>query len=180
MNNVFTMNSSLQAIKKLAVCAALVCVCAGVFAQNKVFDELAKMKGVDYTHVDKNMIKVAAKQGKGLHVGEVVNLGEGEGEEFLDQFNDVKVFTCEEGGDVKKFQKTAMKLLKGKEWEPLIDTKGEDGEVIKIYLSKNGEQSTNVILAVQDDEAHLVVISGTFDFAKMLQQGMNMNIGINN
>ena len=178
MNNVFTMNSSLQAIKKLAVCAALVCVCAGAFAQNKVFDELAKMKGVDYTHVDKNMIKVAAKQGKGLHVGEVVNLGEGEGEEFLDQFNDVKVFTCEEGGDVKKFQKTAMKLLKGKEWEPLIDTKGEDGEMVKIYLSKNGEQSTNVILAVEEDEATLVVITGTFDLAKMLQQGMN--IGVNN
>jgi len=178
MNNVFTMNSSLQAIKKLAVCAALVCVCAGAFAQNKVFDELAKMKGVDYTHVDKNMIKVAAKQGKGLHVGEVVNLGEGEGEEFLDQFNDVKVFTCEEGGDVKKFQKTAMKLLKGKEWEPLIDTKGEDGEMVKIYLSKKGEQSTNVILAVEEDEATLVVITGTFDLAKMLQQGMN--IGVNN
>jgi hypothetical protein len=172
------MNSSLQAIKKLAVCAALVCVCAGAFAQNKVFDELAKMKGVDYTHVDKNMIKVAAKQGKGLHVGEVVNLGEGEGEEFLDQFNDVKVFTCEEGGDVKKFQKTAMKLLKGKEWEPLIDTKGEDGEMVKIYLSKKGEQSTNVILAVEEDEATLVVITGTFDLAKMLQQGMN--IGVNN
>ena len=172
------MNSSLQAIKKLAVCAALVCVCAGAFAQNKVFDELAKMKGVDYTHVDKNMIKVAATQGKGLHVGEVVNLGEGEGEEFLDQFNDVKVFTCEEGGDVKKFQKTAMKLLKGKEWEPLIDTKGDDGEMVKIYLSKKGEQSTNVILAVEEDEATLVVITGTFDLAKMLQQGMN--IGVNN
>jgi len=105
MNNVFTMNSSLQAIKKLAVCAALVCVCAGAFAQNKVFDELAKMKGVDYTHVDKNMIKVAAKQGKGLHVGEVVNLGEGEGEEFLDQFNDVKVFTCEEGATSRNSRK---------------------------------------------------------------------------
>ena len=124
------------------------------------------------------MTKVAAKQAKGLHVGEVVNLGEGEGEEFLDQFNDVKVFTCEEGGDVKKFQKTAMKLLKGKEWEPLIDTKGDDGEMVKIYLSKKGEQSTNVILAVEEDEATLVVITGTFDLAKMLQQGMN--IGVNN
>ena len=172
------MNSPLQAIKKLAVCAVMVCVCAGAYARNKVFDELAKIKGVEYTHVDKNMIKLAAKQGNGLHVGEVVNLGEGEGEEFLDQFNDVKVFTCEGEGDIKKFQKVALKLLKGKEWEPLIDTKGEDGEIVKIYLSKNGEQSTNVILAVQDDEAQLVVISGTFDFAKMLQQGMN--IGINN
>ena len=178
MNNLSKTYSPLATMKKLAGCAVMVCVCAGAYAQNKVFDELAKMKGVEYTHVDKDMIKLAAKQGNGLHVGEVVNLGEGAGEEFLARFNDVKVFTCEEDGDIKKFQKVALKLLKGKEWEPLIDTKGEDGEIVKIYLSKNGEQSTNVILAVQDDEAQLVVISGTFDFAKMLQQGMN--IGINN
>ena len=178
MNNVFTMNSSLQTIKKLAVCAALVCVCAGAFAQNKVFDELAKMKGVEYTHVDKDMIKLAAKQGNGLHVGDVVNLGQGAGEDFLNQFDDVKVFTCEDGGNIKKFQKTALKLLKGKEWEPLVDTKGDDGEMVKIYLSKKGEQSTNVILAVEENEATLVVISGTFDFAKMMQQGMN--IGVSN
>ena len=90
----------------------------------------------------------------------------------------MKVFSCEDGGNVKKFQKTALKLLKGKEWEPLVDTKGDDGEMVKIYLSKKGEQSTNVILAVEEDEATLVVISGTFDFAKMMQQGMN--IGVSN
>ena len=178
MNNLSKTYSPLATMKKLAVCAVMVCVCAGAYAQNKVFDELAKMKGVEYTHVDKDMIKLAAKQGNGLHVGEVINLGEGAGEEFLAQFNDVKVFTCEEDGDIKKFQKVALKLLKGKEWEPLIDTKGEDGEIVKIYLSKNGEQSTNVILAVEEDEATLVVITGTFDLAKMLQQGMN--IGVNN
>ena len=180
MNNVFTMNSSLQAMKKLAVCAALVCVCAGAYAQNKVFDELAKIKGVEFQHVDKDMIKLAAKQGNGLQVGEVVNLGQGEGEEFLDQFNDVKVFSCDEEGDIKKFQKVALKLLKGKEWEPLIDTKGDDGEIVKIYLSKKGEQSTNVIMAVEENEATLVVISGTYDLTKMMQQDMNMNVGVNN
>ena len=50
--------------------------------------------------------------------------------------------------------------------------------MVKIYLSKKGEQSTNVILAVEENEATLVVISGTFDFAKMMQQGMN--IGVSN
>ena len=180
MNKELTMNSPLQAMKKLAVCAALVFVCAGAYAQNKVFDELAKIKGVEFQHVDKDMIKLAAKQGNGLQVGEVVNLGQGEGEEFLDQFNDVKVFSCDEEGDIKKFKKAALKLLKGKEWEPLVDTKCDDGEMVKIYLSKKGEQSTIVILAVEEDEATLVVISGTFDFAKMLQQGMKMNVGVNN
>ena len=179
MNNVFTMNSSLQTIKKLAVCAVLVCVCAGAFAQNKVFDELAKMKGVEYTHVDKDMIKLAAKQGNGLHVGDMEFTPEqGKGADFYDQFDNIRVFTCEQKGNIKKFQKTALNLLKGKEWEPLVDTKDDDGEMVKTYLSKKGEQSTIVILAVEEDEATLVVISGTFDFAKMMQQGMN--IGVNN
>ena len=180
MNNLSMTFSPLQTMKKLAVCAVLAFVCGGANAQSNAFDELAKIKGVEYQHVDKDMINLAAKQGNGLHVGEVVNLGQGEGEEFLNQFDDVKVFTCEDGGDVKKFKKVALKLLKGKEWEPLVDTKGDDGEMLKIYLSKKGERSTNVVLAVEEDEAHLVVISGTFDFAKMLQNGMNMSVGVNN
>lgn len=170
----------LKTMKKLAICVALTLVCAGANAQNKVFDKLTKMKGVEYTHVDKEMIKLAAKQGEGLNVGEVVNLGQGEGEEVLNQFDDVKVFVCNKGGDIKKFQKVALKLLKGKEWEPLIDTKGDDGEIVKIYLSKKGEQSTNVIMAVEENEATLVAISGTYDLTKMMQQDMNMNVGVNN
>ena len=170
----------LKTMKKLAICVALTLVCAGANAQNKVFDKLTKMKGVEYTHVDKEMIKLAAKQGEGLNVGEVVNLGQGEGEEVLNQFDDVKVFVCDKGGDIKKFQKVALKLLKGKEWKPLIDTKGDDGEIVKIYHSKKGEQSTNVIMAVEENEATLVVISGTYDLTKMMQQDMNMNVGVNN
>ena len=181
MNHFSMTFSSLQTMKKLAVCAVLAFLCVGANAQSNTFDELAKIKGVEYQHVDKNMINLAAKQGNGLHVGEVVNLGGGDdGGKFLDQFDDVKVFTCEKEGNIKKFQKAALKLLKGKEWEPLVDTKGDDGEMVKIYLSKKGEQSTNVVLAVEEDEATLVVISGTFDFAKMLQQGMKMNVGVNN
>ncbi len=180
MNHLSMTFSPLMTMKKLAVCAVLAFVCAGANAQTNAFDELAKIKGVEFQHVGKDMIKLAAKQGNGLHVGDVVNLGQGEGEEFLNQFDDVKVFTCEEGGNIKKFKKAALKLLKGKEWEPLVDTKGDDGEMVKIYLSKKGERSTNVILAVEEDEATLVVISGTFDLAKMMQQGMNMNVGVNN
>ena len=72
-----------------------------------------------------------------------------------------------------------MNLLKGQEWEPLMDTKDDDGEIVKIYLSKNGERSTNVILAVSDEDANLVVINGTFDFAKMMQEGMKVKTEVN-
>ena len=181
MNHFSMTFSSLQTMKKLAVCAVLAFLCAGANAQSNTFDELAKIKGVEYQHVDKDMINLAAKQGNGLHVGEVVNLGGGDdGGKFLDQFDDVKVFTCEKEGNIKKFQKAALKLLKGKEWEPLVDTKGDDGEMVKIYLSKKDEQSTNVVLAVEEGEATLVVINGTFDISKMLHQGMKMNVEVNN
>ena len=152
---------------------------AGANAQSANFEELSKIKGVDYTHVDKDMIERTAKQGKGLDVAGIVNLGDDSKEEFLNQFDDVKVFKCEDKGSIKKFLKTAQKLLEGKEWEPLIDTKGDDGEILKIYLSKNGEHSTNVILAVEDEEANLVVINGTFDMAKQLQGGMKFNVETN-
>ena len=169
----------LTSMKRIILSLIVLLSAASVNAQSRNFDELAKIKGVEYTHIGKEMIQLAAKQGKGLNVGDMVKLGNGEGEEFLNQFDDVKVFTCEEKGSVKKFRKTALKLLKGQEWEPLIDTKGDDGEMVKIYLSKNGEHSTNVILTVEDEEANLVVISGTFDFAKMMQEGMKAKVEIN-
>jgi hypothetical protein len=166
-------------MRKWAVCAVLVFVCASANAQSVNFDALAKIKGVEYTHVSKDMIKLAAQQGKGLHVGEAVSLGDGEGEEFLNQFDDVKVFTCEQKGSIKKFKNTALNLLKGRQWEPLLETTGDEGEIVKIYLSKNGERSTNVVLALSDEEAHLVVINGTFDFAKMMQEGMKVKTEVN-
>ena len=170
----------LTSMKRIILSLIVLLSAASVNAQSRNFDELVKIKGVEYTHVGKEMIQLAAKQGKGLNVGDMVKLGDGEGEEFLNQFDDVKVFTCEKKGSVKKFKKTALKLLKGQEWEPLIDTQGDDGEMVKIYLSKNGEHSTNVILTVEDEEANLVVISGTFDFAKMMQEGMKAKVEINN
>ena len=167
-------------MKRIILSLVVLLSVASANAQSTNFEKMAKIKGVEFTHVDKKMIMLAAKQGKGLHVGEVVNLGtDGEGEEFLNQFDDVKVFQCEDKGSIKKFLKTAQKLLEGKEWEPLIDTKGDDGEILKIYLSKNGEHSTNVILAVEDEEANLVVINGSFDMAEQLQGGMKFNADVN-
>ncbi len=180
MKNLSKTFSLLQTLRKWAVCAVLVFVCGNANAQNTDFEELAKIKGVEYTHVNKDMIRLAAQQGKGLHVGEKINLDDDIGGEFLNQFDDVKVFTCERKGSIKKFKNTALDLLKGQEWEPLIDTKGDEGEIVKIYLSKNGERTTNVILAIEDEEANLVVVDGTFDITKMMQEGMKGKVEVNN
>ncbi len=167
-------------MKKWAVCAVLVFVCASANAQSVDFEKLAEIKGVEYFHVGKDMIKLAAKEGKGLQLGEMeFKPTEGKGADFYDQFDNIKVFTCEQKGSIKKFKKTALNLLKGRQWEPLLETTGDEGEIVKIYLSKNGEHSTNVILSIEDDEASLVVIDGTFDLAKMIQEGMKAKTEVN-
>ena len=180
MKNLSEAFSLLQTMRKWAVCAVLVFVCANAHAQSTNFEELAKIKGVEYVQVNKDMIKLAGLEGKGLQLGEMEFTPEqGKGADFYDQFDNIKVFTCEQKGSVKKFTKTALNLLKGQEWEPLMDTKDDDGEIVKIYLSKNGEHSTNVLLAVDEEEAHLMVINGTFDFAKMMQEGMKVKTEVN-
>lgn len=180
MKNLSEMFSPLQTMRKWAVCAVLVFVCANAHAQSTNFEELAKIKGVEYVQVNKDMIKLAGLEGKGLQLGDMEFTPEqGKGADFYDQFDNIKVFTCEQKGSVKKFTKTALSLLKGQEWEPLMDTKDDDGEIVKIYLSKNGEHSTNVLLAVDEEEAHLMVINGTFDFAKMMQEGMKVKTEVN-
>ena len=181
MKNLSEMFSPLQTMRKWAVCAVLVFVCANAHAQSTNFEELAKIKGVEYVQVNKDMIKLAGLEGKGLQLGDMEFTPEqGKGADFYDQFDNIKVFTCEQKGSVKKFTKTALNLLKGEQWEPLIDTKDEDGGIIKIYLSKNGEHSTNAFLIVEDEEAHLVVLNGTYDLAKMMQEGMKDKTEVNN
>ena len=181
MKNLSETFSPLQTMRKWAACAVLVFVCANAYAQNANFDELAKIKGVEHVQVNKDMIKLAGMEGKGLQLGKMEFTPEqGKGADFYDQFDNIKVFTCEQKGSVKKFTKTALNLLKGQEWEPLMDTKDDDGEIVKIYLSKNGEHSTNVILSIEDDEANMVVIDGTFDLAKMIQEGMKGKVEVNN
>lgn len=180
MKKLSEMFSPLRTVRKWAICAMLVFVCANAHAQSTNFEELAKIKGVEYVQVNKDMIKLAGLEGKGLQLGDMEFTPEqGKGADFYDQFDNIKVFTCEQKGSVKKFTKTALNLLKGQEWEPLMDTKDDDGEIVKIYLSKNGEHSTNVLLAVDEEEAHLMVINGTFDFAKMMQEGMKVKTEVN-
>ena len=167
MNNLSKESGLLKTMKKWAVCAVLVFVCVNVNAQCKDFDKLAKIKGVEYTHVDKSMLNMAFKSGEGLHLGESINIDD-EGGKFLKDMNEIKVFECEGEENIEKFKKIAIKVLKAKKWEPLIDTKSDDGQIVKIYQAKKGEQITNVVLAIEDDEAQLVIIDGTFDLKKMM------------
>ena len=64
MKNLSETFSPLQTMRKLAVCAVLVFVCANAHAQSTNFEELAKIKGVEYVQVNKDMIKLAGHRVK--------------------------------------------------------------------------------------------------------------------
>ena len=92
MKNLSETFSPLQTMRKLAVCAVLVFVCANAHAQSTNFEELAKIKGVEYVQVNKDMIKLTGLEGKGLQLGDMEFTPEqGKGADFYDQFDNIKV-----------------------------------------------------------------------------------------
>ena len=111
---------------------------------------------------------------EGLHLGDVVNLDDTDGK-FLNTIDNIKVFSSENKKAMEQMQKTATKILKGKDWQPLIDMKGDDGEIVKIYQAKEGEKNTNVVVAIEEDECVVVIIDGTFDIKQMMEMGNKGN-----
>lgn len=149
---------------KVALCAAVIFAPTTAKAQGTEFEKLAKIKGVEYVHMDKNAINSAIETGSGLNLGNVVNIDDG----FADMFDDLKVFSCEEKSVIKKFEKEATKFRKDTKWQSLIDTTDEDGEKVRILQAKNGEKTTTVIFTVEENEAALVIVDGKFNIAEMM------------
>lgn len=149
---------------KMALCAAVIFAPTTAKAQGTEFEKLAKIKGVEYVHMDKNAINSAIETGSGLNLGNVVNIDDG----FADMFDDLKVFSCEEKSVIKKFEKEATKFLKDTKWQSLIDTTDDDGEKVRILQAKNGEKTTTVIFTVEENEAALVIVDGKFNIAEMM------------
>lgn len=149
---------------KMALCAAVIFAPTTAKAQGTEFEKLAKIKGVEYVHMDKNAINSAIETGSGLNLGNVVNIDDG----FADMFDDLKVFSCEEKSVIKKFEKEATKFLKDTKWQSLIDTTDDDGEKVRILQAKNGEKTTTVIFTVEENKAALVIVDGKFNIAEMM------------
>ena len=81
----------------------------------------------------------------------------------------MKVYTTESEKAIEEMKTIVLKILKDKEWEPLVET-NEDGEAVKIYQARKGKKVTNIIFALEDNEATLVILSGTLDISKLIQQ----------
>lgn len=156
-------------MKKLAVCVILALMCSGVQARNKTFDNLAKIKDVECVHINKMLLKLASMKGGDLHIGESINIGKG----TLNQIKDIKIYTTDNQESANQMKAVVLNHIKDKNWEPLIDVKDEDGEVVKIYQAKKGKNVTNIIFALDEDEASLIVLDGALDIAQLMEMEQN-------
>jgi len=141
-------------------------------AQGKAFKKLLKMDGVEHVHIPKFLIKLAAKNGEGLHVGDNTVIGGDGAGDILKDIKTVDVFNCENKEVAEKMSKRVKSILDGSGWEALIDVKDGEGEKVKIYQNQHGKQTTVAIFAEEENEASLVVIDGELDMAKLIEQQM--------
>jgi len=162
------METIVRTMKKLAVCAILALVSMNASAQTGDFEKLAKIKGVEHVKIDKDMIALAAQKGEDVKVGDNTIVGGNDGQnEILKEMEDINVFTCEDEADGKKLAKAARRILEKKEWKSLIDV-NEEGQSVKICTLNAGGKNTSAILAEEDGEVTLVVITGKFDITKLM------------
>ncbi len=169
MNHLSKTFSPLKTMKKLTVCVILALICTGAQARNKTFDNLAKIKDVECVHINKMLLKLASMKGEDLHIGESINIGK----DTFNKIKDIKIYTTDNLESVNQMKEVVLNHIKGKDWEPLVDVKDEDGEVVKIYQAKKGKKVTNIIFALDEDEASLVVLDGTLDIAQLMEMEQN-------
>ena len=157
--------SRLGTVKRVTLCAVLALASLGGYAQSKAFEKLAKIKGVECVYFDKDMVREAIENGNELSVGKrsfpVMD------DAPISKMDCVSIYSGEEPTVAEKLKKSAQKLLKGDEWKTLVDMTHE-GEMMKIVQSKKGDQVTNVFFVTENDETHLVVVSGSMDYAGII------------
>ena len=174
MNNRIEMISPLRTMKKVVLCAMLMIVCVNASAQNKAFEKLAKIDGIEYEHLTKDMIREAVQK-KSEQLDEVNGIHFDKEEiknniaKILDM-DDLQVFSCKEEKAVESLKKSVQEILKGDGWESILDIKGDDGQIVKIYQNKTDGKQTSVIFGSDKEDTKLIVIEGSLGILQMMQQ----------
>ena len=168
------MISPLRTMKKVVLCAMLMMVCANASAQNKDFEKLAKIDGVEYEHLNKEMIREAVQK-KTEQLDQVGGITFDKVEirnniaSILDM-DDLMVFSCKEEKAVEELKKSVQGIVKGDGWESILDINAEDGQMVKIYQNTNDGKKTSVIFGSSKDDTQLMVIEGSLGILQMMQQ----------
>lgn len=175
MKKLLKKNSPMRTMKRLAVCAILMFVCANAFAQNKDFEKLAKIDGIEYEHLTKDMIREAAQKKQDLLDEVEVNGMTLDKAEIMNNIakilnmDDLQVFSCKEEKAVEPLKKSVQEILKGDGWESILDIKGDDGQIVKIYQNKTGDKQTSVIFGSDKGDTTLMVIEGPLGILQMME-----------
>ncbi len=160
-------------MKRIVLLVAMALCVGCTFGQSEAFKPLAKIKGVEYVHIGKFLLNLAAKNNKGeLDLGEGASFNIKEGN-FLKKIDNIRIYSTEDKDAVSQMSERVKNVLKSKGWEPLIEMTEEDGQKAKIYQAKKGKHCTIAIFTEEDDEASLVVIMGKVDFAELVDREMN-------
>lgn len=168
------MSSPLRTMKKVVLCAMLMMVCANASAQNKEFEKLAKIDGVEYQHLDKEAIREAVQK-KSDQLDKVGGITFDKVEirnniaSILDM-DDLMVFSCKEEKAVEELKKSVQGIVKGDGWESILDINAEDGQMVKIYQNTTDGKKTSVIFGSSKDDTQLMVIEGSLGILQMMQQ----------
>ena len=176
MNNRIEMISPLRTMKKVVLCAMLMIVCVHASAQNKAFEELTKIDGIEYEHLDKDMIREAVQKKQGLLDEVEVNGMTLDKAEIMNNIakildmDDLQVFSCKEEKAVEPLKKSVQEILKGDGWESILDIKGDDGQIVKIYQNKTDGKQTSVIFGSDKEDTKLMVIEGSLGILQMMEQ----------
>ena len=173
MKKLLKKDSPLRTMKRLAVCTILMIVCVHASAQNKDFEKLAKIDGIEYEHLTKDMIREAVQK-KSEQLDEVNGIHFDKEEiknniaKILDM-DDLQVFSCKEEKAVESLKKSVQEILKGDGWESILDIKGDDGQIVKIYQNKTGDKQTSVIFGSDKGDTTLMVIEGPLGILQMME-----------
>lgn len=173
MKKLLKKNSPMRTMKRLAVCAMLMIVCVHASAQNKAFEELAKIDGIEYEHLTKDMIREAVQK-KSEQLDEVNGMTLDKVEIMNNiakilNMDDLQVFSCKEEKAVESLKKSVQEILKGDGWESILDIKGDDGQIVKIYQNKTGDKQTSVIFGSDKGDTTLMVIEGPLGILQMME-----------
>lgn len=161
------MYGPVRTMRRMAVIAVMALVSLSSYAQSKVFEKLAKIEGVERIHFDKNMIRESLDQTESP-IQDSVSLKKVK-DDMSRMMDDITIFTCKEATGAAEMKKSVQKLLKGNQWQTLIDM-NRGGHAFKICQSKQDEQTTTVILVSEYNKAtNLMVIDGRFDMTQLAQ-----------
>ena len=161
---------------RVALIALSSIFCYSLNAQKAQMEKLSEIKGVKYQHFDKDAMQKAMDNDFDLNLGDFSLTDGGKKNDILKKLDEIYVLTTDEKSAGKKLSKGARKILKGKEFNSLLNIGGEEGARVQICAAEeNGKKVLAILVNSDDDETIFILLKGTVDMSK-LSDGVISNL----